>query len=664
VDFRILGPLEIWDDGVAVRVAGDRQRALLAILLLHAGEVVSGDRLMDDLWGDSQPTAGAAALRVRVSQLRKALRDEGDLLASRAHGYVVRIEPDQLDLHRFERLVGEGEQALGAGEPALARERLCDALALWRGAPLADFTYAPFARAAVARLEDLRLAAVELRIEADLALGRHAAVVGELETLVADHSLRERFCAQLMLALYRAGRQAEALAAYRTVRDRLVDEVGIEPGPQLRGLERRILAQDPALEIDEARPVRARTILVMPAGDAQVLASFAQPLADRARDEVLIASLVADAADLPATTAGARAVQERAAALGVTVRVATFVSGDRADDAVRLAAEQDAVLLVLDLPDALLASGAFDEELTTVLNQAVCDVALVAGCNRRGPAHGPVLAPFAGHEQDWAAVELGAWLARSRGLPLRLLGTRADPATERRDASRLLAHASLALQRGLGVHAEPVLVDPGASGILEAAGDAALVVLGLSERWAQEGIGAARLAVARDAGSPVVLVRRGLRPGGLAPPEARTRFTWSAAYAPSAHPELIQQDPPAGSTGNPGREARRFGAQTVTCTLRVCDRATRATYVVRLEPPSGGLGQRQPPLSSCHGVRIRGPSAVMAMVNSKWAARDPSWEKIAQPSSPMRTAWRQALTIGSTARTMPSSSSGPRPGSP
>ena len=213
MDFRILGPLEIWDDGVPVRVAGDRQRALLAVLLLHAGDVVSTDRLMDDLWGESQPAAGATALRVRVSQLRKALGDDGDLLTARAHGYVLRIEPDQLDLHRFERLMSEGERALSDGEAALARERLSDALALWRGAPLADFTYAPFARQAIVRLEELRLTAVELRIEADLALGRHAAVVGELEALVADHPLRERFCAQLMLALYRAGRQAEALGA-------------------------------------------------------------------------------------------------------------------------------------------------------------------------------------------------------------------------------------------------------------------------------------------------------------------------------------------------------------------------------------------------------------------------------------------------------------------
>src|SRR5919198_1195737 len=182
-------------------------------------------------------------------------------------------------------------------------------------------------------------------------------------------------------------------------------------------------------------------------------------------------------------------------------------------------------------PDSLLTQGTVDDDIATLFSQAACDIALVAGCNRdiEAGGEGAVLVPFAGHEHDWAAVELGAWLARGRELPLRLLGTHADPTTGRRDASRLLASASLALQRGLGVTAEPVLVPPGANGIVEAAGDAAVVVIGLSERWPHEGIGATRLAVARDARPPVLLVRRGVRPGGLAPPEARTRFTWSAA---------------------------------------------------------------------------------------------------------------------------------------
>jgi DNA-binding SARP family transcriptional activator len=532
MDFRILGPLEVWHEGGAIRVTGDRQRALLAILLLHAREVVSVDRLMDDLWGATPPSAGATALRVCVARLRKALRDHGGLLSARAHGYVLQVEPGRLDLHCFESLLAEGERALAGGDALLAADRLHAALAVWRGPPLADFTYASFARAAIVRLEELRLAAVELRIAADLALGRSSAVVGELETLVAEHPLRERFCSQLMLALYRAGRQADALAAYQATRRRLVEEVGIEPERQLQALERRILAQDPALDVDEPPVPRPRSILVLPESDAalEALAGFAEPLARHGGDELLIAMLVGSGDELAAATARVHAVRERAVARGATARGAAFVSDDRGDDVVRLVAGQDVELLVLDATRALLASGSPTADLGAVLAGAACDVALVAG--RDAPAaeagSGAILVPFAGHDHDWAAVELAAWQAGARGAPLRLLGTRGDPGAGRRDASRLLAHASLALQRGLSVTAEPTLVAPGARGIGAAAHDAALVVVGLSDRWAGEGLGATRLAIARDARPPVVLVRRGVRPGGLAPPEALTRFTWSA----------------------------------------------------------------------------------------------------------------------------------------
>src|SRR5215208_3575829 len=181
MEFRILGPLEVWDEGSEVSLGGGKPRALLAVLLLHPNEVVPADRLIDELWGEDSPER-AGALRVNVSRLRKALAQ--DVLTTRSPGYVIRVEPEELDLHRFERLVDEGRSLLARGLPADASERLHDALALWRGPALAEFAYESFAQTAIARLEEIRLAAVELRIDADLSLGRHAELVGELEALV------------------------------------------------------------------------------------------------------------------------------------------------------------------------------------------------------------------------------------------------------------------------------------------------------------------------------------------------------------------------------------------------------------------------------------------------------------------------------------------------
>ena len=250
MEFRILGPLEVWDGGCEVSLGGRKPRALLALLLLHPNEVVAADRLIDELWGEDSPERAAAALRVNVSRLRKALPQ--DVLTTRSPGYVVRVEPDELDLHRFERLVDEARSLLARGLTADASERLRDALSLWRGPALADFAYESFAQAAIARLEEIRLAAVELRIDADLALGRHDELVGELEALVAEHPLRERLRMYLMTALYRSGRQAEALDAYKDARRALVDGLGIDPSPALQELERAILRQDPSLDCRSA----------------------------------------------------------------------------------------------------------------------------------------------------------------------------------------------------------------------------------------------------------------------------------------------------------------------------------------------------------------------------------------------------------------------------
>ena len=241
-DFRVLGPLEVRHDGRSLALGGHKQRSLLAILLLRANEAVSDDVLADGLWGEHPPKTAGTALQVHVSALRKLLSAER--LERRAPGYLLHVEPEELDLARFERLCAEAR----GREPEAAAGMLAEALALWRGQPLADFAYDGFAQNEIARLEELRLGAVEQRIEAELACGRHAELIGELEALVGEHPLRERLREQQLLALYRCGRQAEALEAYREARQTLVEGLGIEPSPALKELEKAILAQDVALD--------------------------------------------------------------------------------------------------------------------------------------------------------------------------------------------------------------------------------------------------------------------------------------------------------------------------------------------------------------------------------------------------------------------------------
>ena len=249
----MLGPLEVRGEHGSVSLGTPQQRALLAMLLLNANEVVSRDRLIDELWGESPPETAPKLVQVYVSRLRKALEPDraggaGDVLVTQAPGYLLRVGRDELDISRFELLLEAGQEALSMDRVGEAAERLREALALWRGPALADFVFEPFAEAEVGRLEELRLAALESRIDADLALGRHAAVLGELEALVAEHPLRERLRAQLMRALYQAERQAEALGAYREARRVLTEELGIEPGRELRELHEAILRQDPELD--------------------------------------------------------------------------------------------------------------------------------------------------------------------------------------------------------------------------------------------------------------------------------------------------------------------------------------------------------------------------------------------------------------------------------
>src|SRR5919106_1499686 len=247
VDFRLLGPVEARAEGRPLALAGARQRALLAVLLLSGGEPVSRERVIADLWGERPPAGAVKTVQAVVSRLRRGLGGEAGRLASSAAGYRLRVEPDELDLGRFERLCAEGRRALAGGRHERAAARLRAALGEWRGPPLADVAFEPFAPPEVARLEDLRAAAVEDRVEAELALGRGAELVVELEGLVAAEPLRERLRGQLMLALYRAGRQGEALDVYRDAVRTLDSELGLRPGPELERLQQAILGHDPAL---------------------------------------------------------------------------------------------------------------------------------------------------------------------------------------------------------------------------------------------------------------------------------------------------------------------------------------------------------------------------------------------------------------------------------
>src|ERR671930_1777443 len=239
---RTLEPLGFSVAAEPVPLTGQKQRALLALLLLEANRVVSTDRLVDALWGDQPPRTAATSLQNFISQLRKLLGPE--TLVTKPPGYLLRIEPEELDLERFRRLVDEARS-----EPPDARAaKLRSALDLWRGPPLADLGFETFAQSEIGRLEELRLAVVEDRIEAELQAGHHGEIVGELEAFADQHPLRERLRAHLMLALYRSGRQAEALTLYQQTRALLVEQLGIEPSPLLQRLERDILRQEPELE--------------------------------------------------------------------------------------------------------------------------------------------------------------------------------------------------------------------------------------------------------------------------------------------------------------------------------------------------------------------------------------------------------------------------------
>ena len=287
VVFRVLGPLEVWFDGASVKIGGARQRALLAMFLLNANRVVSREQLIDELLDDARPETADHTLRVQVSRLRSVVDRPGAVeprLVRQAPGYRLRVDPGELDLDVFEELVAQAHQASVNGDHELASRTLRAAEALWRGRPLADLDSKPFVQIEIERLAEMRLVATEDRIDAELSLGYHRRLVPELERMVAEHPLRERVRGQAMLALYRSGRQADALAAYRAGRACLVDQLGVEPGPGLRQLERAILRQDAALDLPASPSPRPSG---EPAPDLRVVADRPATLAPSARAPAL-----------------------------------------------------------------------------------------------------------------------------------------------------------------------------------------------------------------------------------------------------------------------------------------------------------------------------------------------------------------------------------------
>jgi DNA-binding SARP family transcriptional activator len=522
MEFRLLGPLEVAEHERSLSLGGLKQRSLLAVLLLHANQLVSAEYLIADLWGDAPPATAAKSIQVYVSRLRRELGPAR--LATRAPGYVLHVDPSELDLARFERLLGEARAADAAG----AAETLREALSLWRGPALADLAYERCVQTEIARLDELRLAAMEARIDADLAIGRHADLIGELEALVAEHPLRERLRCQLMLALYRSGRQAEALRAYRVVRSELSEELGLEPGGELKRLERAILEHDPALGVasdapnaPRRGPAPDRALLVFPRapGALATLLSVAAPLAGADPPWELIVACVVGAAEVGAATAALVDHADDLRARAVAVRTAAFSSPTPGEDAVRLAARHNAELLIMGVGGLPLT-----REAGVVLEQAPCDVALLLE-GGGSLAAGPVVVPFGAARHDWAALELGASIARATAKPLRLIGAASGARTNGRDASRLLADASLIVQRRAGVVAEPLLARPGRQGIVALAEGAGLLVVGLSDRWREEGLAGIRTRLATAPPAPTLLVRR----GSVSPAhdDTATRFAWS-----------------------------------------------------------------------------------------------------------------------------------------
>ena len=498
--FRVLGQLEAERDGVLVQVGGAKQQALLALLVLDLGRPISAPRLIDGLWGGDAPQSAAKALQLYVSQLRKVLGS--DAIVTRDDAYLVPARNVTLDLREFESLAESGRSQASARRPADAAARLAAAQALWRGDALEGLD-APGLAPARARLDELRLVVQELLFDVRLSLGEHAAVLPDLTLLSRRYPLRGRLHEQLMLALYRDGRQIEALEVYRQLRDKLRDEVGLEPHARLRDLERAILQQDRQLDAPEVREAERAVVAVGASPDR--LASLLAPLARETAAELILLTLAADRGGL--AEASKRLERHRSA----RVRVAAFVSRRPGVDVARLAAEEGAELVVLDTPPSALA-----EPVPAGLREAACDVALFVDAAAGLPT-AAVTVLFGGADDDWRALELGAVFARAWSVPLRLAGVE--------NASALLARAALVVQRFAAVPTSPALFAPDDPATLAAAAAGSLLVAGAGS--ATTGALPPSRSRLGALGLPVLLLRPGVRPGVLAPAHTFTRFSWS-----------------------------------------------------------------------------------------------------------------------------------------
>jgi DNA-binding SARP family transcriptional activator len=519
--FGILGPIEVVADDRPLQLGGPRRRSTLALLLVNANRVVSIDELADALYTGRPPVTAVTQVHKQIAELRSVLGPEA--IHTQGSGYVINVARNQFDLARFEELTADAVEAMSRADAARSATLLKDALALWRGEALADVRGEESLLSQARRLEELRLTAQEQLAEAELALGRHAEVAAELNRLVRMHPLRESLRALQMLALYRSGRQAEALDVFRRTRVELVEQFGIEPGRALRDAERAILQQDPALDLDRVAVEGTRAILVLPSCDAAFdeLLAIARPLAGSR--ELLLTRVVADEDELAAAAEAANAHRAR---LGGNARSAVFTSADPVGDAVGLG-DSYGVDLVLTDSAKEIGGEHVPEELAALFDRCPADVAVVCGGARVSDG---IFVPFGGGEHDWAALELAAWLAAAAREELVLVGTGPDRQSGRRDASRLLAHAAVAVQRLADVSTRPILAPPSPESLRDAVESAGLVVVGVIDSWRTAGIGDTRRALLAGS-APVVLVHRGPRPGGLAPTESRTRFSWTLDYS-------------------------------------------------------------------------------------------------------------------------------------